>query len=371
MFRLIFLVSAAVGFLRDYSFRSDIGEQFIFTVLVIEISAEIVQKTFILRMLNSDPKTGPYFSTSVLARVVPTIAAGSFIFANGIHLVGDALIITPLLAIVPVNTAYRYFAQYILNSKNYLFYYTQELVKSLLLLGSFLLLSPEMVGLSYVVVCASSITYFFFNKPIHTQIEGALKTVWSNFKNDISLQLQGLILLAAGLIDKAVVDGSGKPVLLFLLVSKFVSFAVKILNELFLQVWQIEERGENRKLQSILYISLGCIVTGILGSNVLFFFLIDFTPIAGAIVPDPLLIFAGQAWFASQTIRDTVVRWLYHKNRFELVGKTLTVAALCYLGYILTHPQAHAYEMVFVLVLLNLVVTAVTFYLGNKNEAHA
>ena len=362
MYRILFILGALFGFARDYLSDETQFITFIYSLLIVEASAEIINKTFVLRMLNKAPKTNLYFDRNValvlllLGCFVAFIIA--FIIGSTVH---NDLVSSVLLYAAPLNVIYRYTNQIILNNKEYSSYYGLDSIKSCIVFVGFLLTSEIVVFTAYFIVMFVSSIYFWrkSNILVVNKLQNKLYLVCRRYIKDFSVQLQSLLVLTSILLDKLLIFEQGKPVLLFLLVGKFVLFSVSLFNNLVLQVWHVENRGRRYELTftRIFRSNFKWVVGLVLIYYVFFQFFLRALPVGNLIEFDYSIILLGGIWLSSNLIRDIAIRLLYLRSQYNIVGKILSISSGVYIIIIISIKDLAASEMLLGLILINLLVT--------------
>ena len=335
MYRILFILGALFGFARDYLSDETQFITFIYSLLIVEASAEIINKTFVLRMLNKAPKTNLYFDRNValvlllLGCFVAFIIA--FIIGSTVH---NDLVSSVLLYAAPLNVIYRYTNQIILNNKEYSSYYGLDSIKSCIVFVGFLLTSEIVVFTAYFIVMFVSSIYFWrkSNILVVNKLQNKLYLVCRRYIKDFSVQLQSLLVLTSILLDKLLIFEQGKPVLLFLLVGKFVLFSVSLFN-------------------------FKWVVGLVLIYYVFFQFFLRALPVGNLIEFDYSIILLGGIWLSSNLIRDIAIRLLYLRSQYNIVGKILSISSGVYIIIIISIKDLAASEMLLGLILINLLVT--------------
>ena len=347
MFRLIFLLSAVIGFSRDYIFLSDDIAALVFTVFCIDLLADIVVKPFYLRALKGSPNHNIYFHTKLVWMTLAitmlmggALAAISFLYQGEI-IAHDLMFAIPFLAI------FRFLSfDHFVRQRFYIFY-TLDAAKAILWLLYFWCRSGELLygGLVLLVAVQFLLSRTLNAEEISTGLSPgrALRTISGHWRNDFFIQVQALIIATVNILDKLLIDDSGREILLYLLIQKFVIFSAGLFGGVILQVWQVRSGNSRHASLSRLFADNCPFIFGIiLAFCALFFYVVWKLPVAANLTYDQDVILLGALLLSLTLLRDGIIRWEYIRGRIGKVGIVLSASFIWYPFIIWIFPETHS-----------------------------
>lgn len=329
MFRVVVLLTASLGLLRDYVFSSEKQFLLIFSIFIIDALGEVITKAFLSRALNKTPENSIYFRKPTIVSILNALVFMSLLVALAISALviffGFDSVSLWIVAALPFAVVYRYLSVSLLAVRRFNQYYFLDLSRAVGIFICFYFGTEAGVLANSMIFALVTLVLWGNSFRQLQSVRNYKKVIFLCARKDIWIVFQSGLVAVSYILDKLLLSSKSEP-LFYLLLTKFVLFSVGFFNSMFLLKIHVDaiHGGHRVTASGLMAKSFVYLAFFVFGYFIFFGYLVPHFPVAGRVVLSDIQILLGGSWLILMLAREVYIRSLIIKGHISEIGKIMT-----------------------------------------------